>query len=57
MFIFISQALYADIVAHRETLDKLEEKSEQVKDTNPRGLVSDLKARYHTLSAASKVRG
>ncbi|KAK6181528.1 hypothetical protein SNE40_009363 [Patella caerulea] len=48
------KALHADIVAHKDMMAQVEEKSQQVKDPAPQTRVAQLKARYQSVFTASK---
>lgn len=51
---FLYQALQADCLAHRELLERLEEKAANVNDAHPQSRVLDLRSRYAAVSAAMK---
>ncbi|KAJ8309206.1 hypothetical protein KUTeg_014080 [Tegillarca granosa] len=48
------KALQGDIAAHKDILEKLEDKAAQLKDTKPSTIVGDLRTRYQRLTAACK---
>ncbi|XP_035829646.1 nesprin-1-like, partial [Aplysia californica] len=48
------KALQADILAHKDQLDRLEEKASQVKDGVPRSRTAELRARYNALVENSR---
>jgi len=48
------QALQADCVAHRELLERLEEKASNVNDAHPQSRVLDLRSRYSAVTTALK---
>ncbi|ESO86156.1 hypothetical protein LOTGIDRAFT_167389 [Lottia gigantea] len=48
------KALLADILAHKDMMSRLEEKSGQVNDPTPQTRVAQLKARYQSVLNASK---
>nr|KAG5692778.1 hypothetical protein BaRGS_009394 [Batillaria attramentaria] len=48
------RALQADVVAHKELIDRLAEKAQQVKDGIPRSQVAELQTRYAKLQQNSK---
>ena len=48
------QALQADCLAHKELLERIEEKAAQVNDAHPQSRVLDLRSRYSAVTAALK---
>lgn len=48
------QALQADCIAHREPLERIEEKAANVNDAHPQSRVLDLRSRYAAVCAAMK---
>lgn len=48
------QALQADCLAHRELLERLEDKAANVNDAHPQSRVRDLRSRYSAVSTAMK---
>lgn len=49
------QALYSDIIAHKEQLNRLEEKAGQVKDNLPKSKIAEIKSRFSILLDHAKV--
>jgi hypothetical protein len=49
-----NKALQADCLAHRELLERLEEKAANVNDAHPQSRVLDLRSRYAGVTAAIK---
>ena len=54
-FVYINQALQSDVASHKDLIDRLEDKASQVKDSVPRSMVAELKARYQALVDNSRV--
>ena len=52
--LFLIQALQADCIAHRELIERLEEKAANVNDAHPQSRVLDLRSRYSAVTAALK---
>ena len=48
------KALQADCLAHKELLERLEEKAAQVNDAHPQSRILDLRSRYSAVTAALK---
>lgn len=46
--------MLADCIAHRELLERIEEKAGNVNDTHPQSVVLDLRSRYAQVTAAMR---